>query len=133
MSILIKCQIVEKVTGAVHSGRLLITRSLLPSPGPPSLFLGKDAGLTYSFFYYPYLIYNGLQQARLSQIAPFRVRIVMSTLIAMVSIVSDTLYPINVLCRWEESTPRRLPIAGPVRGEKEPESNYSSHITGSDL
>lgn len=42
----------------------------------------------------------------------------MSTLIAVVSIVSDTLYPINVLFRWEERTPHRLPGGGPEHGEK---------------
>lgn len=35
----------------------------------------------------------------------FRVRIVMSTLIAMARIVSDTLYPVTVLFRWGEGTP----------------------------
>lgn len=102
-SILITCQTVGRVTRTVHSS-LLVIRC------PPSATLVRLssawARMPYLLlFYYLYLAYNGLEQASQLQIAPFRVRIVMSTLIAMASIVSDTLYPINVLFRWEESAP----------------------------
>lgn len=116
MSILIMWQTGEKVGGTSHCCGLVITCLLSAALGRLSSSLANMPYLL--LFYYPYLAYNGLKQASQSQIAPFRVRIVMSTLIAMLSIVSDTLYPINVLCRREESTPRWLPIGGPVYGEK---------------
>lgn len=92
-----------KIRGTIHSQGLVIMCSLSAALGWLSSSWAKKPYLL--FFYYPYLAYNGLKQGRQSQIAPFRVRIVMSTLIAVASIVSDTLYPVNVLFRWEESSP----------------------------
>jgi len=50
-----------------------------------------------------YLVYNDFRLFRQLQMAAFRARIAMSTFIAMLSIVFDTLYPINVLFRQAES------------------------------
>ena len=103
VSILITCRAVGRVTRTVHSSLLVIR-----CPLSAALFRLSSAWERMPYlllFYYLYLAYNGLEQASQLQIAPSRVRIVMSTLIAMARIVSDTLYPINVLFSWKESAP----------------------------
>lgn len=89
MSVLIMGPTVGRGTSTVHSSLRLIRYLLSAALGRLSSAWARMPYLLH--FYYLYLAYNGLKQASPSQIAPFRVRIVMSTLIALVSIVSDTL------------------------------------------
>ena len=81
VSILITYRTVGRVIRTVHSSLLVIRCPLSATLVRLSSAWARMPYLL--LFYYLYLAYNGLEQASQLQIAPSRVRIVTSTLIAM--------------------------------------------------